>query len=268
MVSIVDSCLHLALILYEYFITLGAEVELFWREKISRTSTLFFLNRYLVLAYQLFQIRGQWTFSDLSLPLYFNTTRALIILCYVPWGVFSALRVLALTTGRRNKVLAVTVFLLSMGPVAVNFEGPTPLLILALANPLAVTIISRVSLIAADLIVIAVTWSPTYTAVRVGFGHRRITLPHLMFRDGLIYFIAMVTMNCLHLAFSITGSVSTVLIAADYVSEITEFTEPLTAILLWRFMLNLQEAGSNDGLRTESEFVNVQRGSEHLIFAF
>ncbi|KAI1786020.1 hypothetical protein LXA43DRAFT_82931, partial [Ganoderma leucocontextum] len=54
------------LIVYEYFITFGAEVELFWRKKITGSSVLFFPNRYLVLLYQLFQLRKQRTFSDLS----------------------------------------------------------------------------------------------------------------------------------------------------------------------------------------------------------
>ena len=51
--------------MYDYFITLGAEVELFWKKKNSRASVLFFLNRYLVLVYQFFNMRGQFTFSDL-----------------------------------------------------------------------------------------------------------------------------------------------------------------------------------------------------------
>ena len=59
------SPLRTVLILYDYFITLGAEVELFWKKKICRASVLFFLNRYLVLVYQFFNMRGQFTFSDL-----------------------------------------------------------------------------------------------------------------------------------------------------------------------------------------------------------
>ncbi|KAM5541416.1 hypothetical protein V8D89_004970 [Ganoderma adspersum] len=67
--GLVDSYVTVAtfvLILYDYFMTFGAEVELFWKKKISRASVLFFLNRYLVLVYQFFNMRGQWTFSDLS----------------------------------------------------------------------------------------------------------------------------------------------------------------------------------------------------------
>ena len=64
--GIFGSLIRIVLILYDYFITLGAEVELFWKKKISRASVLFFLNRYLVLVYQFFNMRGQWKFFDLS----------------------------------------------------------------------------------------------------------------------------------------------------------------------------------------------------------
>ncbi|PIL30402.1 hypothetical protein GSI_07588 [Ganoderma sinense ZZ0214-1] len=67
--GVVDNYVTVAtfvLILYDYYLTFGAEVELFWKKKISRASVLFFLNRYLVLAYQLFYFRGQWGFSSLS----------------------------------------------------------------------------------------------------------------------------------------------------------------------------------------------------------
>lgn len=63
--GIFGSLIRIVLILYDYFITLGAEVELFWKKKNSRASVLFFLNRYLVLVYQFFNMRGQFTFSDL-----------------------------------------------------------------------------------------------------------------------------------------------------------------------------------------------------------
>ena len=35
-----------ALVAYEYFITFGLEVELFWKRKVALASVLFFMNRY------------------------------------------------------------------------------------------------------------------------------------------------------------------------------------------------------------------------------
>ena len=59
-----DSFFCTVLIAYEYVLTLDAEVLLFWRKKISISSILFFLNRYLVLLYQLSQLRRHWVFTD------------------------------------------------------------------------------------------------------------------------------------------------------------------------------------------------------------
>ena len=38
-------------VLYEYIITVGAEVELFWRKKMTGAVALFLVNRYLTLGY-------------------------------------------------------------------------------------------------------------------------------------------------------------------------------------------------------------------------
>ena len=43
----------LALLVYEWIITLGSEVNLFWKRKISLATCLFLLNRYLPLVWQL-----------------------------------------------------------------------------------------------------------------------------------------------------------------------------------------------------------------------
>ncbi|KAM5541382.1 hypothetical protein V8D89_004936 [Ganoderma adspersum] len=267
----------LALIVYEYLITIGAEVELFWRRKVTGASVLFLANRYLVLFYNLSLLRDLWPFTISSCGQWANGTRAVEILCYVPWGAFSALRVFALTN--RNWFVALIVFLLSMAPVGVNFadfhwstitidsvwgcgqdvaESPS------LSTSL--TIISRTSLIASDLIVIVVTWLATYKTTRLArvAGHKsRITLSVLLLRDGMIYFIVLMTMNVMHLAFS-TSSVL-INVGDGNVSDIIQVIEPLNAILVWRFMLNLQETR----WRTEEDLTTIvgsQRADSTLLF--
>ena len=59
-------------------------------------------------------------------------------------------------------------------------------------NPLVVTVISRVLLIAADLTVIAVTWFTTYATVRMtraAFPQRQMGVSSLLLRDGSVYFM-------------------------------------------------------------------------------
>ncbi|PIL30268.1 hypothetical protein GSI_07446 [Ganoderma sinense ZZ0214-1] len=46
----------MVVVLYEYVITFGVEVELFWEKEITGASIVFFLNRYLVLSYNLVQL--------------------------------------------------------------------------------------------------------------------------------------------------------------------------------------------------------------------
>ena len=51
--------------MYEYLITFSVEVELFWTKKFNGATVLFFLNRYLVLFYQMLEFRRNWIFTNL-----------------------------------------------------------------------------------------------------------------------------------------------------------------------------------------------------------
>ncbi|PIL30387.1 hypothetical protein GSI_07572 [Ganoderma sinense ZZ0214-1] len=46
----------MVVVLYEYVITFGVEVDLFWGKEITGASIVFFLNRYFVLVYHLVQL--------------------------------------------------------------------------------------------------------------------------------------------------------------------------------------------------------------------
>ncbi|PIL30408.1 hypothetical protein GSI_07594 [Ganoderma sinense ZZ0214-1] len=112
--------------------------------------------------------------------------------------------------------------------------------------------LSRILLIAADLMVVVLTWAPTYEVAKIAraeFGTKRTTLAFVMLRDGLIFFGIMVTLNVLHLILTACS----VLMGADHTSEITQITETLTTILVSRLMLNLQETSYRQGA-TKSEY--------------
>ena len=51
-------------ILYEYLITLGLEVQLFWGREITGASILFFINRYTMLFDALFYLWGYLPFTN------------------------------------------------------------------------------------------------------------------------------------------------------------------------------------------------------------
>ena len=52
-----------ALIIYEFVITVGDEIELFWKQKRTLAFALFLINRYLVLIYNLTVLRGIYPFA-------------------------------------------------------------------------------------------------------------------------------------------------------------------------------------------------------------
>lgn len=54
---------HIALVCYEYLITLGTEVQLFWGREITGATILFCINRYIKLLYTLFSLRIYWPFT-------------------------------------------------------------------------------------------------------------------------------------------------------------------------------------------------------------
>ena len=56
-VPFTDSCAYVvALVIYEYLVTFGTEVQLFWAGEVTGASVLFFVNRYIQLVYSLFAL--------------------------------------------------------------------------------------------------------------------------------------------------------------------------------------------------------------------
>ncbi|TFK81161.1 hypothetical protein K466DRAFT_447177, partial [Polyporus arcularius HHB13444] len=143
------------LYLYDYLITFPTEVACFWKARPTGATVLFFLTRYITMMVFLLKFAlGFITFTGTvrSKPFYCVVPSKLEnfieTMQYLPWAGFSALRAYALS---RNRPLSVLVFVLSIVPIAVNLVStPYPLVMFAIA--------SRVCLIAADAILIVITW--------------------------------------------------------------------------------------------------------------
>ncbi|KAI0788106.1 hypothetical protein C8Q74DRAFT_656716 [Fomes fomentarius] len=97
---------------------------------------------------------------------------------------------------------------------------------------------SRASLIAADVLLIFITWSAL--SGRRGFRTKN-SFSHVLLRDGTIYFICLLILNSVHLVFTELSIARSTFQVGSYVIY---FTEPLTAILVSRFMMNLQVVNS------------------------
>ncbi|KAI0788066.1 hypothetical protein C8Q74DRAFT_1196326, partial [Fomes fomentarius] len=108
------------LLLYEYLITISAEVDLFWRRKWTGASVLFFLNRYVSLLYFLFNTTDIFGTSQLAVCPCRASMKMIVVLnliLYVVWAGFSGLRIYSLS---RNRAISSFIFLLSMISVGVN----------------------------------------------------------------------------------------------------------------------------------------------------
>ncbi|RDX41488.1 hypothetical protein OH76DRAFT_1489418 [Lentinus brumalis] len=227
------------LFIYDTFITFDREVGLFWTAKrISGASLLFYANRWIYMAYYVMGLVQFASFpSDkvrvkphnycamivnvCSCSMFVLAVQAIALLQFIPGAVFSALRAYVLS---RSKPLGLLVFTLSLAPVGANAV---------------IVIISRVPLVAADMILIYITWTKlrgwaTLTDIRQS---KRLALSDILLRGGIIYFAILFVLNTLHPIFSATG-------VADQgaSSYITEFSAPITTIIISRFLLELQEA--------------------------
>ncbi|KAI0628911.1 hypothetical protein C8Q77DRAFT_1067287 [Trametes polyzona] len=212
----------LTLLFYEYVITLDREVNLFWTRKFTGATALFLANRYIPLLLQIVDMCGYATMSDK------------VIMQYVPWAVFSALRVYALSG--RNSFLGLVTLLLSSVTVGVNLTQYHWLV--GFNDPTNVTIASRTCTIAADIIVIVVTLFATYRAGGFVFGgDMGRTFSAVLLEYGTILTI----LNALHLTFTLVSFGSD---SISPVSYVTVFTEPITAVIVSRFLFGLQEANN------------------------
>ncbi|RPD74201.1 hypothetical protein L226DRAFT_613587, partial [Lentinus tigrinus ALCF2SS1-7] len=266
----------LTLLCSEYLAHFTQDVDLFWTREVTEASILFLSNRYLPLLSTITQCHDR----ALSIAMV-----VFGVLQYLPWAAFSSLRTYALC-GRHRLAVATIVFLLSSVPIGINFLHHCPSTALSTGSwfiggsgeemsvqditprhdceldanhILIVTIASRVYLIAADLVVLVVTWWATYygTGLRAIQPHCRPSFSHILLRDGMMYFLVLLTLNILHLLFTLLSISSESLVPVSY---ITIFTEPyvcsfnsrfvlpqaftlynITAILISRFIINLQE---------------------------
>ncbi|KAI0730417.1 hypothetical protein C8Q76DRAFT_613684 [Earliella scabrosa] len=146
---------HTVLYWYDYLITLDQELELFWTGKITGATVLFFVNRYLSLFVTVY------LFPWLPFSMNFKTCIGAIAeyLQYVPWAVFSSMRMFAL--GGQNWILTVVVLLLSI-----------------ISSVIAVV---RITLIIADILVLTVTWVATYKHSR---NRHVLSFARTLLRDG------------------------------------------------------------------------------------
>ncbi|KAI0806690.1 hypothetical protein C8Q74DRAFT_1442691 [Fomes fomentarius] len=260
----------IGLYLYECVITGVEEVHYFWRGKWTGANVLFFWNRIIflfTLVYSTYTSFGP--IADKSCDAVVKVGVVAFLLPYVPWAAFSSLRAFALS---RSWILASVIFLLSMVPFCgsltefrFNIGGVVDPMFGCLGFDTEsehtfkmLTIATRISVITADVLLILVTWIKFPRGSRLpeqSFGY-------VLYRDGTIYFVSLLLLNVMHL-------VLTVVEVEDPYSNVLSFTQPLTTILVSRFLLNLQAANAKAVDHTSSSGRLSQPGApgtESLVF--
>ncbi|KAI0333085.1 hypothetical protein GY45DRAFT_1335108 [Cubamyces sp. BRFM 1775] len=242
----------IALLVYNWSINLDDEVNLFWSFPTKWASLLYFAIRYPVVMVPVVSIPTLYPLSDQSCA----------------------------TLTWISEVLALSVYISPACPFFVNLVNyimwvrpanlPPPLRCTEAAAIPASTYLT-LSLIIADLIVIAVTWRATYKVVRETGDLLKTSITQVLLFNGGLYFLcdhhsfapryaltwlhtrALLLLNSCQIIFSglsitFVGDTSRILI----------FLEPLISILDTNFLINLQKAASSS--YTDSD----QPGSREL----
>ncbi|KAI0820324.1 hypothetical protein BC628DRAFT_1413134 [Trametes gibbosa] len=245
-----SSC-AIALLFYDYLLTFRRELRFVWGRKFSAATALFVLNRYLIVLLYLVDLVTQFPIipETCACPGVGRFITVLEVMPYIIWATFSALRGYALS--RRNVIIGITIFVLSLVPAGVNayffstftfmnLDPPNNCTALSDITPelsKTLTIVSRACLMAADVLIIIVTWISTYRLGRASRDlHIGASFGVQLLRDGTIYFVVLVAMNIVHMVLN-TIQPNNFVQQASYV---TILENPLTSILISRFILNLR----------------------------
>ncbi|KAM5545121.1 hypothetical protein V8D89_001232 [Ganoderma adspersum] len=242
--SIHCSNASLVIMLYDWLVCLDQEVACIWKPSggLNAGSLVYALSRFPVMMSVVFSTA---TISPLSIPVsnllsLFSVFRVYAVSGQkvMPTLVVSLLSTVTIITaliinGRFTKV--------EILPSPFNCSGVITLSSQWVFRSRRITMISRISLVAAETIVIAVTWrNRIYGLGRDSRGGE--TLGIILLRDGSLYFFILALLNVLHIILTAL-SVDEVTNKASYV---TLFTDPcawlrISTVLTCRFILNLRQ---------------------------
>ncbi|KAI0804508.1 hypothetical protein BC629DRAFT_1590775 [Irpex lacteus] len=259
---------------FESIITFSQEVEVVWCRKWTATTWLYAFTRYTSLLFSIWifipTTQKKYVFDGCQSDQYIIDAFELIQ--YVCFASFSALRVYALLNGKI--IIAVVVFLLNLVPLVTNLrrgvghrtlhiisdfvsQSPVNTCVISLAYRITVvtdprlrtqivSLVTRVSVIVGDVLLIAVTWFKT---ARLYKDARKLNvkapLATLLFRDGTFYFIILLILNILQ----IIEQNNTVLYS---LTLSTSLQIVMTPVIICRFILDLRQVETYDSRATIS----------------
>jgi len=241
--------LVITLIVYDYFLTFSDEVSCIWMRPKTSTSYLFFVNRYLTLFGHLALLVGVFPLSNQACSGFLLYRQLLLVVLQVTICAMMSIRVYLLW-GRSRMMLFIliglNVSLLGVAIYSLASEGPrtTTMLIgctLSTTSEGAIHVaIGWMALLAYDIIVLALLVAKTYSRFIESNLVRSNSSPLLtiVFRDGLLYFGAMVLSG-------IPNLLSYFLFPPILRGSLSTFANSLAAVIMSRIIFNLHQAADD-----------------------
>ncbi|RPD54061.1 hypothetical protein L227DRAFT_567546 [Lentinus tigrinus ALCF2SS1-6] len=207
-----------AVLVYDILLTMDREVKLFWTGQFSGATIVYFAVRSMGLLVNILGFGTHIpTLDQKGCPERMaDTWDALEALEYLPSAVFSGMRAFALT---RRWYWGALIFVLALSPVAVNL---TDLIMYTFGA-------------AWPVIGCYMATRPMKTRIYT------LSLSDVMLWNGVLYFVAITTLNILVLVLNVGGTET-----SGVAGWVGAFAPPLNTILISRFLLDLQEANSQD----------------------
>ncbi|RDX42342.1 hypothetical protein OH76DRAFT_115430 [Lentinus brumalis] len=107
-----------------------------------------------------------------------------------------------------------------------------------------VSVVARTGVTLSDFLLVVLTWrSDAVRPIENPFssGGTRRSLPSILLWNGTLYFIVLGILSALQLSFTLSS-----ILTSGGESFVTLFTEPLTTVLICRFILDLHEATQHE----------------------
>ncbi|KAI0753160.1 hypothetical protein C8Q80DRAFT_1304396 [Daedaleopsis nitida] len=241
------------LLAFEFIITFDREVRLVWRGKVTGATILFVLNRYWLFFQYITQMVTMYPMSQrvTFCPSSCEAVGTMVMVGNggppVIWAAFSVLRAYALCSRKWWIIPLVSVFFLpdiiltSIYFTSLKPEQLPPPFNCVLSSSLpqsewAKSVSVRVCLIVGDLVVLIITWYTTYGIRKAAAGIKvRTSLTDSLLKDGTVYFGCLLVLNVVNILANVLSESSAV----------SAFQDPITCILVSRFLLNLRDTANN-----------------------
>ncbi|KAI0700656.1 hypothetical protein C8T65DRAFT_657401 [Cerioporus squamosus] len=227
---------RLALLAYDVLINLAREKRLVWDEKFCPSSVLYYLTRYPVVAYQIFNVVYTPTTPHCDALDKFTWFISLVLTRFAICASF-ILRVYAVMPQNLFGVLlAVLLALIGVLVIALDIWQDVEASCTQASNPLS-TVLTFLSLICFDVLTTAIlTWRMAHM-IHFGGGLKSLNsqkITKLFVQSGIVYFA---TITGLQLG----GVILYFLPQGVYSTVLNNYTLLLSSILVSHFLLNLRE---------------------------